>query len=331
MVFLRLDFARSFRSVQLLVLLLSFTGIEAGGVARKYLIASSPSTASIAYLMLPNQNALPPFSEASDAMRVLVDTGLRFPQGLAVDEFRNRLFVADPGIGKLVFFDLSLTTDFLSRQPPRLQVGSQQVVADGVETRAVAVDGLGNVFFTDESSQKVIRMQEGSASSPWTMTVVYDGSAVPTVSTPGGIAMDNFFVYWLNKASGQKVGSLIRGLHGQTVGGNSTAPVVLASNAEKCYGVCIASGNVFYTDERTNLYGIPRASTAQHGAVVVSSLLQEPRGCAFDGLSTLFVADKGLNSIFTLPANMQELSSQSLTKVASLSGAFGVAVYTVQR
>merc|ERR1719401_2355112 len=150
------------------------------------------------------------------------------------------------------------------------------------------------------------RMREAGQT---TAETVYNGESLQSVSAPGGIALDNFFVYWLNKNSGTKVGSLLRGR--QEPGKlNATADAVksLASNAQKCYGVCLALGNIFFTDETNSLYGVRRAATGLGDTVTISSTFQEPRGCAFDGDSTVYVADKVGNAVYQFPSNMQELS-----------------------
>jgi len=62
---------------------------------------------------------------------------------------------------------------------------------------------------------------------------------------------------------------------------------------------------------------------------MATSSLMEPRGCAFDGDGTVYVADKGGNAVYSLPANANAYSLDTpLSKVASVQGAFGVAVYT---
>lgn len=299
------------------LLLLLLPSVAAIGESQKYLFASSPSTGYIGYMLLPHKTAPPADKQP---MHVLIDSGLSFPQGLAVDEFRHRLYVADPGLGKLVYFDISLGFG------QKLDVGEMRTVAENVETRAVAVDGLGNVFFTEEPSQKIYRVAADDIDAGKTKAaqVVYAGSNTTTVSSPGGIAMDNFFVYWVNKASGNTVGTLVRGLH------SMSTPVTLASNAPKCYGLCLAAGNVFYTDDNSNLYGISRSSTSTSTPVTISSTLKQPRGCTYDGLGTIYVADKAQNAIYYFAANMpQLLPERVLSKVADMQGPFGLAVYNV--
>lgn len=296
-------------------------GALAFGEGQKYLIVSSPSTSRIAYLKLPVSGAPATFGQP---MKTLISTGLTFPQGIAVDQHRRKLYVADPNLGKLVSYNIQHDRDGLA-------VDAMSTVAEGVEVRGVAVDGLGNVFFTEEPTQRIMRvtaqmMERGQT----TAETVYDGSQVSAVNAPGGIALDNFFVYWLNKASGTQVGTLIRAR--QQPLGNASSPgdsvTALASNAVKCYGVCLALGNIFYTDEQNNVYGVSRLASARREAVTITSDLQEPRGCAFDGDGSLYVADKKQNAVYQFPSNMQQLAPQRVvSKAADLPGAFGVAVY----
>lgn len=305
-------------STRCILLLSSLLALRASafGEAPKYLIVTAPSRSTIAYVKLPASGAPP---TPGEPMRTLIDKGIQVPQGIAVDEYRNRLYVADPNLGKLVAYDLRPRADELS-------VGKQWTVAAGVEVRSVTLDGLGNVYFTEEPTQRIMKvtaqMIERGEQTP---IVLYDGGSVSEVSAPGGIASDNYFVYWLNKASGQQVGSVVRG--GVEAGTGAAAPVGLASNAMKCYGICIALGNVFYSDETKNLYGLNRASTVKHDPVAISTTFQEPRGCAFDGDGTVYVADKVANSISAFPSNMKNLTIMPMTKAADLEGAFGVAIY----
>jgi len=285
----------------------------------KYLIASSPASGKVAYVKLASDGAP---ASGKEAMRTLIDTKLKYPQGIAVDSYRGKLFVADPSLNKLVSYTLHRTNDALTVSP-------MQTVAENVEVRAVAVDGLGNVFFTDEPAQQILKVtSEMMAKGTTTPEVVYSALTTDSVSAPGGVAVDNFFVYWVNKASGTTAGSIARGLQ------YPTSPLAssvknLAVNAAKCYGLCIALGNIFYTDEATSVYGVPRAAAKNDTAVTVSKEFQEPRGCTYDGDGTVYVTDKTSNAIYQFAGNMMaDLRSVSnLTKAADLQGAFAVAMY----
>jgi sugar lactone lactonase YvrE len=285
----------------------------------KYLIASSPASGKVAYVKLASDGAP---AHGKEAMRTLIDSDLKYPQGIAVDSYRGKLFVADPSLNKLVSYTLHRTNDALTVSP-------MQTVAENVEVRAVAVDGLGNVFFTDEPAQQILKVTaEMMDKGTTTPEVVYSALTTDSVSAPGGVAVDNFFVYWVNKASGTTAGSIARGLQ------YPTSPLAssvknLAANAAKCYGLCIALGNIFYTDEAMSLYGVPRAAAKNDTAVTVSKDFQEPRGCTYDGDGTVYVADKTSNAVYQFAGNMMaDLRNVSkLTKAADLQGAFGVAMY----
>jgi len=290
-------------------------GSAAFGEAQKYLIVSAASTGHIAYLKLPSSGA--PAVSDGQAMKTLIATGLVFPQGIAVDEYRQRLFVADPNQTGIVMYELSANGDTLS-------VGKKKTVASGVQARAVAVDGLGNIVFTDEGNSKILKVtNEMIASGQTTPTVLYSGNAT-SVKTPGGVAIDNYFVYWLNKQNGTQAGTLFRG---QQTTASASSVSMLATNP-KCYGLCIAAGNLFFTDESQNLYGINRASTSRHRTYTISSSFKEPRGCVYDGSSTVYVADKSNNAVYQFAANMDPLENQQVTKAVNLEGAYGVAIYT---
>lgn len=286
--------------------------------ADKYLIVSAPSTHQVAYAQLPNGG----FPDGGVGMRTLIGTGLTNPQGIAVDQHRRRLYVADPALTRLVFYTLRPRGNTLT-------AGAQETAVSSVEARWVAVDSLGNVFFTDEPYHRIWRLSAHSVATGGTQAeVIYDGAFLSSVSSPGGIAVDNYFVYWTNKEIGTQVGTVIRGRELPGIV-NGSAVEVVSSNAVKSYGLCLAPrGTMLYTDERSNLYGV-RGVGAGGDAVTVSAGFVQPRGCAFDGDSTVYVADKYLNAIYSFPARAPSLEpGTQMIKAAELEGAFGVAVYT---
>lgn len=323
-----------------LLLLACAQGCHAFGDALQFLFVSSPATGHIGYRRLPSDGSP---AQSGEAMRTLINSGLVFPQGIAVDDYRKRLFVADPNLTGLVMYPLSTNRDTMT-------AGSQQTIAKGVQARAVAVDGLGNVVFTDEPNNRIMRVTNAMIQAGnTTPEILYDGKHLGSVKSPGGIAADNYFVYWLNKQSGLQVGTLLRGLQepsavrqlALTQAANASAAAAaktvvptgvqtLAFNAPKCYGVCIAGGYIFFTDEATNLYGIKRAATSRHTVFGISSKFKAPRGCVYDGSGTVYVADKQQNAVFQFAAAMPQLEpNQPMTKAGEMKGAFGLAIYTV--
>lgn len=287
---------------------------EAYNELDQFLIVSSSATHSIAYSPIAQEK--PP---GEVKLRTLISTGLTYPQGLAVDPWRKYLYVADPTLNNLVYY-------VLDPQGDRLYVSEQRVVAKGVEVRWVSVDNLGNVYFTVESTQRVMRitadMLDRGETNP---QIVFEGKTSGMVSAPGGIAIDNYFAYWTNKLNPEQAGTIVRSLHAP-----ASTTTDLANINAKCYGVCMAVNNVFFTDETKNLYGISRLGG--HKPVTVSSTFEEARGCAWDGQNTVYVADKKKNAVFSFPANMPSLRENlPIQLTAYMEGAYGVAVYTVSQ
>lgn len=297
--------------------------VDAYGEMNKFLIVSSSSTHQIAYAPIPQaQDGWDQEKRQGDLkLRTLISDGLTFPQGIAVDAWRRHLYVADPSLNELVFYKLNPSG------PDRLNVGAQQVAAKGVEVRWVAVDDLGNVFFTVESTHRIMRITAENIDRGSTQAeVVFDGNKNNMVNAPGGIAIDNYFAWWSNKLDPDKAGTIVQSLHSE----GSDTKKLLNFNA-KTYGVCAAVNNIFFTDETKNLYGIPRLGGISE-PVKVSQGFEEARGCAWDGANTVYVADKKKNAVYQFPAAMPILRQDiPVDLTAYMEGAFGVAVYTVSQ
>lgn len=304
-------------SLRLLALWMGLQGANAYNEMDKFLIVSSSATHTVAYAPIPTQKI-----PGEVKLRTLIDSGLTFPQGLAVDPWRRYLYVADPTLNDLVYYVLDPSSE------DRLYVGGQKIAAKGVEVRWVTVDNLGNVYFTVESTQQIMRITAEMLDAGDTAAqVVFASTGIhqsPMVSAPGGIAMDNYYAYWTNKLNPDRAGAVVRSLHAP---GSKTADLT-ASMGVKSYGVCIAVNNIFFTGEVKNLYGISRLGGSR--PVTVVNTFEEARGCAWDGQNTVYVADKKKNAVYSFPANMPSLNmSVPISLTAYLEGAYGVTVYTV--
>merc|ERR1719181_1368631 len=202
--------------------------------------------------------------------------------------------------------------------------GDQMVAANNVEARWVAVDGIGNVFLTDEGVNVIQRVDgEALRAGQGKPVVIYDGATVGEVNRPGGVATDNFHVFWSNKAIGTQVGSVVRGLEEPDSTANASSVTQVAKNANKVYGVCLSQNNVYYTDSQTFLYGVKKNGGA---IATISDKLLGPRGCAWDGDGTVYVADKTANAVYSFAGNMHVLAPAQLTKAYEYDDAFGLAV-----
>jgi sugar lactone lactonase YvrE len=283
----------------------------------KFLIVSNGQSGSIMYGKIPLHGAITELKTL-----VKAGAGLMHPQGLAIDQRRKLLLVADSGINKVVSYGL-----FLSGE--ELVVGDQITLAEDVEARWVTVDGVGNVYFTCEVNHRIMMIsakdvEDGSGKG----TVIFDDSnaSVGGVSGPGGIATDNFFLYWTNKVDSLTHGTVVRNLKDRRVGGGLPLETrTFAKRSPKAYGLCVAKDQMFYTEGDNVLQGMPKAGGEP---VVISDELQQPRGCAWDGEGQLYVADRKAHAVFALPAPMLSLGRTEPVKVLDMEEAFGVAVFS---
>lgn len=290
--------------------------LVAGGEAdeaSRFLLISAPRLSKVVYMKIPDDKS----------PRPLIVSDLKSPQGMAVDQARSRLFVADPDSRKIFMYALSFADGVLSTD------GKQSVAAQNVEARWVAVDAVGNIFFTDERQnliQKVLasKIQAGDP----TAVTLYSGQSVAEVSSPGGIAVDNFHIFWSNKAVGTQVGSVVKGFENPPDTNVAASVRAIAKNAMKVYGVCLSQNNVFYTNAQKKVFGVKKLG----GAIAeVSDMLQQPRGCVWDLDGTVYVADKSGNAVYSFAGNMHALQPARLTKVVEFQDAFGVAVVSGSR
>lgn len=279
---------------------------------RKFVIVSNAMKGTIEYGILPDSGKI-------ENMRTLVSAsdGLYHPQGLAVDQKRRLLLVADSGLKKVVSYGLMNTADGLA-------VDQQTPVVEGVEVRWVAVDGLGNVFFSDEVNHQLMKVtaqeaDDGNSSG----TALFSGTSV---MAPGGVATDNYFLFWTNKVDGDTKGSVGRVFQDgpYDVNGQPQGFLQVANNTPKSYGVCVAGMQLFYTDAVSTVWGV-----GKHGGtpVAVSKALSYPRGCAWDGKRVL-VADRGAGAVFAFDAPMNIMGETNLERVADVEEAFGIAVFS---
>lgn len=281
-----------------------------------FLIFSTPKSGKISYVKLPSNGHF----EDLEPIDLLGPSGLHHPQGLAVDHKRKRLFIADPDVQKVYYYQLAVKGNTLTCD------GKQTIISEGAEARWVSVDGMGNVFFSDEPRNTIYKITgskilRGNGDAE----VLYDGESFTQVNRPGGIAVDNFHVFWTNKHDGIKSGAVVRGDEVLPTGIDSQVKdslSVLAANVPKSYGVCLAYNNVFFTDSERRIYGVKKTGGQVH---VVSSMFKNPRGCVWDGDGTVFVADRGNGAVYSFAGNMHQITHQDVSKAFDMDDVFGLA------
>lgn len=296
----------------------SFLAVDVAGASsgehRRYLLSSSPKSGKIHYMRLPDDTSLKP----------LIDGGLSSPQGLAVDQARQKLYVADPASGKILSYGLHFAGGVLTAD------AAPTTVASDVKAGWVAVDGVGDVYFSDEGKNAIRRVQDATekeaaiaSQSKVGPIMLYSADAVTQVSTPGGVATDNFHVYWTNQAGGTAAGSLVKASELPPDANLALAVRPLANNLDIVHGACLSPRLAFYTSDSKEVFAVPKTGGPPE---LITDKLQGPRGCVWDGGGTVFVADKTGNAIYSFPSMIRHMHAANVTKVVSLEDATGLAV-----
>jgi len=253
------------------------------------------------------------------------------PMGIAVDQQRRKLYVADPGAGKIIAFDLRY-----SRDDQYLGVAGPATVATGTTSRWVTVDGEGSIYFSDEAANRLLTISKAQADTGnHTPQVLYDGASLASISSPGGVAVDKFWIYFVNKQSGSSAGSVVKAPKAappaewaaQNIDELNKLVQPLATNSEKSYGVCMATQNLFYTQPDTQIFGVLASGNSAGHATQIAGGLVNPRGCAFDGDGTVYVADRGANAVYSFGGNQQKMKYALLQKTVDFQDVFDVAVF----
>jgi len=258
------------------------------------------------------------------------------PAGICVDKRAHRLYVAEPLSRMILWYGLAVKDGQLTADD------GPHVAQDNVDARWVAVDGAGDLFWTDSDNNKIMKVSTACLSDsanaskqPCNATDVngtamelYSAPITNQVSEPAGVKADVNHVYWGNQVAGMQDGALIKG-NKTTAGGLKVH--TLANNTEKAIGVCVAPRHIFYTDgEYGRIYGVRKGGSAV--TVVAQTGLSQPRGCTWDDDNTIFVADKGLGTVWSFAAGTS-LAPRMLSKHLpdhSFPGALDVAHYAVE-
>jgi len=287
---------------------------ESAGV----LFVSSPSNGEVSWIQIPAGSDDP---TDFGSPQPLVKTGLMHPQGLAFDQKNSRLLVADPDVKHILAYEIS----YSSSGTPEVKSGPH-IVCKGVESRGVSVDGFGDVIFSDEPESMILKVKSADVlgNPEAAPEVIFNGGELPQVSEPGGVAVDNSSIYWTNKHFGSLAGSVIKG----TKSGDTAvegAISVLAKNSEKSFGLCLASGNLFYSDDEKHLFGVHKDQG--NPPEEVTNTLQNPRGCVAAEDGRVFLADRGAGAVYSFanPGVATAMTGTAMKKVFSQEDAFGMA------
>jgi len=260
----------------------------------------------------------------AEDLPVLVSQGLTYPVGLAYDAGRGILYVADPkaddNAGCIFRYPVTVDpwTGFIT-------AGGMRRAVLNTPSRWVTVDSRGTLYFTVEETGKIQTVPADSLDAK--PVTLYSTESNPSVSAPGGIATDGFFLYWTNKNEGSINGAVVKALAKRPKVPTQTALGTLAANTNKAYGVCLSHSNVFYSDEGTFVYAVKQSGGGS--LETLTGKMLGPRGCAWDGDGTVYVADSKGNAIYSFAANMPKVRGmRQLRKVVDADGPNGIVVIT---
>jgi sugar lactone lactonase YvrE len=273
-----------------------------GGDPERFLIASSPRLKAVQYRRLPDGPLQP------------LITSLTEPEGMVING--TTLYVADPGQRSVFAYELLVHGSHL------IALQERKVVTN-VESHWVSFGE--NLIVSDVAANKIESASVSETGSlPMALKPVYSGGESGTsthVSAPGGVASagGSGTIYWVNTEAGKKKGSLM-------VGDLADGKVeVLAKSTETAYGICLTTHNIFFTADSKSLYGVLRTGSPE--PVEISSSLVQPRGLAFDGDGTVFVADKMQGKILSFPGNINNLMATDLQDAGEVPDVYGLAVF----
>jgi len=262
----------------------------------------------VAYLSLPD-----------NVWRPLFLGNVVSPTGVAVDSTNSRLYVADPPVGRIYWYSMV-------QRPGGLlaTTGVQNLAVKGFNASWLAVNGVGDIYFTglrERTTQPSIFKQSAikvALNKTWVDPIEAMPNANKTAFTESaaaasGIALDSFNIYWGNKEQGSQHGSVIRSYQ-QMHRNIRVLPKIVKLNSalDKVTAMCCTGRTLFFVSPH-GLYGMETASTSLLEAKNVSQGLinpgpklnnsrWDPRGIAWDGDGTLYIADQATKSVYTSPA-----------------------------
>lgn len=300
-------------------------------VANRYLLVSSPKNGNIQYakLLTAQEAAL----RKPLKLRTVELKGLKEPMGIAADNGRMVLYIADPGSSAIWLVPL-----YVSAADGKLVPGELKQVVSGTKTKWVSVDAVGNLFYTEGEANAVksldgialLKLLNGEQVTlqPVDLYSAAGPPAVPSVKKPQGIAVDNFHLYWANGENGHDDGAVIRGLENPSDVQKDLDLSQLSSNTQVVYGICLASNSIFYTDDAANVHGMRLGGGS---VATITDKLQAPRGCIWDGDGTIYVADRHGNAIYAFAGDTPSLSPRDVKKALSMNDPYGLTVFSGAR
>lgn len=292
-----------------------------------YLFVSSPSNKTIFYskLLTAGQESR---NEAMMIKKLYQGKELERPLGLAVDSSRGVLYVADAARREVLGFRVYEDSVFAGS----LSFDGPFLVMSDISAHWLSVNSVGSLFVSDPKegriltvpAEKLKALLEGGELKE-DVKDVYSQENDSPVRFPQGVAANGRELFWANGQHGQEVGAVVRGLEeiGPSLALETTK--ALSKDSDSAFGVCLTSSRLYYTAREHSMYSLRADGVGRR--VTVSNRLQEPRGCAYDGEGTVFVADRKAGRVFSFAGAEPNLAgSRIMSPVLEVGDAYGVAV-----
>lgn len=301
--------------------------------ARKYLVGTFPSLKQVGYTALPD-----------NVWRPLVVGTLSAPQAVAVDELNRRIYIADPPQDKVFWYTVYPQADGLLRTD-----GVQNVAVEGYKVKWMAVNGVGDLYFTGHATKAVssgntydgvFRKNAIDITTGNTLNSVEiysrstSGSPNPKVWMPSGIAVDSFYVYWGNQEKGSSNGAVVRGSRQNIGKANNLQLQALTTQMDEVRGLA-ATGTLLYYLAPGGVFAAPKTQTAQANTASTAGIISappsdkstptwDPKSIAWDGDHTMYIGDNLAGRIYSVPTD--HIGPHSLGRFVDAPHVWGVGV-----
>jgi hypothetical protein len=294
----------------------------------KYMIASFPELRMIQYVILPDY-----------VWRPLQNTGLSNPEYIVVDQERNRLYIADTVLLKIVWYQMLTLAD-----KKLISDGRQHVAVGSIKARSLALDLDGNLWFAGESTplpptpstnavwkQPLLAIQQATTSGlPADPTPVWTRDQ--TQSTVSPIVLDAFNIFYGNDQAGTSQGTIVKASKEAPLTDPGSSLTRMADNFDTVYSLVVTPNAVFYGVDGA-IYGLPKTKVdSSCGATgdlcqEVTTAVTKPTSMVWNGEGTVYVADNNAGAVYTFASG--SVSPHALDKLIDASGVFSLAVYNV--
>jgi sugar lactone lactonase YvrE len=262
----------------------------------------------------------------------LISSGLNSPEGVAVDGAGN-VYIADTGNVQIEKW--TPTNNTLSVLVSNLVPADSEYtgIPNYYTLNSVAVDILGNVYFTDSYLSLVYEWV-----AAWPLGPVYGGwvnnvsmlvIAGAELNSPEGVAVDGAGNVYFSDTSDGMIKEWVRGnsysanpFDGGYITFAGTVTTLLAGDGNP-WGVGVdGAGNVYFADRTVG--AIKERAIASQSVTTLVSRLKSAAGIAVDSADNVYVADSGDNAIKKFSAG--NVAGCFTTVVSGLNQPNGVAL-----